>query len=72
MLEVNRFGGFTVRYDEGPKRGLSVHFYSRAELLAKTVVDFEPVRDLREDVIHRAPPKIGSWAQWEGIWKRRR
>ena len=29
------------------------------------------VRDLREDVIHRAPPKTGSWAQLEGIWKRR-
>ena len=71
MLEVGRVGGFTIRYDEGPKQGLAVHFYSRDELRARTDADFEPVRDLREDVIHRAPPKTGSWAQWEGIWQRR-
>jgi predicted TPR repeat methyltransferase len=71
LLAVNRFGGFTIRYQEGPKTGLSVHFYSREELTAKTDAHFEPVRDLREDVIHRAPPKTGSWAQWEGVWKRR-
>lgn len=71
VLEVNRLGGFTVCYDEGPKRGLPVHFYSRDELRARTDADFEPVRELREDVIHRAPPKTGSWAQMEGIWRRR-
>ena len=71
VLEVNRLGGFTVRYDEGPKRELPVHFYSRDELRARTDADFEPVRDLREDVIHRAPPKTGSWAQLEGIWRHR-
>jgi hypothetical protein len=63
MPEVNPFGGFTIRYEEGPKQGLPVHFYSREELLAKTDADFEPVRDLREDVIPRVPPKTGSWAQ---------
>lgn len=72
VLEVNRFGGFTIRYEEGPKQGLPVHFYSREELLAKTDADFQLVRDLQEDVIHRTPPKTGCWAQWEGIWKRRR
>jgi trans-aconitate methyltransferase len=71
VLEVNRSGGFTIRYQEGPKRGLPVHFYSREELLARTDADFQLVRDLQEDVIHRAPPKTGSWAQWEGIWRRR-
>ena len=71
VLEVNRLGGVTIRYEEGPKQGLSVHFYSGAELLARTDADFELVGDLREDVIHRTPPKTGSWAQWEGIWARR-
>lgn len=72
VLEVNRLGGFTIRYEEGPKQGLPVHFYSREELFAKTDADFETVQDLREDVVGRASPKTGSWAQWEGVWKRRR
>ena len=71
VLQVNRFGGFTIRYEEGPKQALPVHFYSRDELLALIDADFQLVSDLREDVIHRAPPKTGSWAQWEGIWQRR-
>ena len=71
VLEVNRFGGLTIRYDEGPKQALSVHFYAREELLARTDADFELLGDLREDVIHRAPPKTASWTQWEGIWRRR-
>jgi SAM-dependent methyltransferase len=69
-LGENRHGGFTVRYDEGPKQGLPVHFYSRDELLARTAADFRPLRALREEVIQRVPPKTGSWAQWEGIWQR--
>ena len=68
----NRFGGFTVRYDEGPKRGLDVHFYSREELLARARDTFDLVMPPRQDVIHRSPPKTGSWAQWVVIWRRRR
>jgi SAM-dependent methyltransferase len=70
-LEMNRFGGFTIRYDEGPKQGLPIHFYAREELVAHTEADFEPVSDLRERVIPRVPPKRGNWSQWEGIWRRR-
>jgi hypothetical protein len=72
VLEVNRFGGFTIRYEEGPKQGLPIHFYSREELLAKTDAAFQLVTNLREDVIRRTPPKTGSWSQWEAIWQRRR
>src|SRR5439155_412970 len=31
IVDRNDFGGLTVRYDEGPKSGLCVHFYSREE-----------------------------------------
>ena len=71
VLEVNPFGGFTIRYDEGPKAGLAVHFYSRNELIERTAGDFLPMSELREETIHRTPPQTGSWAQWEGIWRRR-
>ena len=71
VLGSNCYGSFTIRYDDGPKQALPVHFYSREELRARTDADFEPLSDLREDVIPRVAPKTGSWAQWEGIWRRR-
>jgi SAM-dependent methyltransferase len=70
VTEQDPLGGFTVRYEEGPKTGLSVHFYSREELLARTAETFEVVRDLREVVIPRAASQWGTWAQWEAIWRR--
>ena len=72
LIERNEHGGFTIRYEDGPKRGLPVHFYARDELLAKGARDFELVSGPREDVTKRAPPKTGSWAQWEVVWRRRR
>lgn len=71
VVERNELGGFTIRYEEGPKQGLLVHFYSRDELLSRTSAAFELVMDPREDIIRRAPPKSGTWAQWEAIWRRR-
>jgi SAM-dependent methyltransferase len=71
LVERNRFGGFTICYDDGPKRGLPVHFYSREELLARTENEFDSIREPWEDVTLRVPPKTGTWAQWEGIWSRR-
>lgn len=71
VVERNRFGGFTVRYEDGPKRGLLVHFSSYDELLERTAAGFDTVIAPREDVIRRAPPKTGSWAQWEAAWRKR-
>jgi SAM-dependent methyltransferase len=71
VVERHPLGGFTVQYEEGPKRDLLVHFYSRKELLHRTRADFTLVAEPREDVIRRDPPKTGSWAQWEAIWRRR-
>jgi 2-polyprenyl-3-methyl-5-hydroxy-6-metoxy-1,4-benzoquinol methylase len=70
VIERNALGGFTVRYEEGPKAGLYVHFYSRDELLERTEGTFEMLQHPREVVIHRSPPQSGSWAQWEAIWRR--
>ena len=70
VVERTALGGFTVRYEEGPKAGLSVHFYSRDELLERTAGRFEALLPPREVVIHRAPPQSGSWTQWEAIWRK--
>lgn len=72
MIERNPFGGFTVRYEEGPKRGLLVHFYSREELAERTGGAFSPLMPLREEIIPRSPPQSGTWVQWEGVWRRKR
>ncbi len=71
ILERGALGGLTVRYDAGPKTGMPVHFCSREELLALTRERFAPVGEPHQDVIAREAPKTGSWAQWEGIWRRR-
>jgi SAM-dependent methyltransferase len=71
VAETGAEGGFTVRYLEGPKQGLSVHFYSRPELDAITREAFQDVLPPREDVILRTPPKRGFWAQWEAVYRKR-
>jgi SAM-dependent methyltransferase len=71
VVDRNAWGGITVRYEEGPKSGLLVHFASRAELLERLRGAFILVMEPREDVTVRRPPQTGAWAQWEAIWKRR-
>jgi len=71
VIEQNRFGGLTIRYDEGPKDGLCVHFYAREELLDLAQPRFRLLAGPRADVTHRAPPKTGRWAQWEAVWQKK-
>lgn len=70
-LEREPRGGTTIRYDAGPKRGLAVHFYGRDEILALTHAAFDVVLPPHEKIIHRTPPALGFWAQWEAVWRRR-
>ena len=35
VVERDRLGGLTIRYDDGPKTGLLIHFASREDLLAR-------------------------------------
>ena len=71
ILEDNAHGGFTVRYLDGPKQGMPIHFYAAAELEALTRAAFHGVRAPREEIIQRAPPQHGFWAQWEAVYERR-
>ncbi len=70
VVERNDQGGFTIQYEEGPKRGMFVHFYSRAELMQLTQNAFRIIGELHQDVIQRTSPKTGVWAQWEMIGER--
>ena len=71
IVDRNEFGGLTVRYDDGPKQGLGVHFYAREELLELAGSRFDLLSEPREIVTRRPPPKTGSWAQWEAVWRKR-
>lgn len=70
LVDRNAPGGLTIRYDEGPKRGLCVHFYSRDELLELTRGRFRLLVGPREAVTARTPPQTGSWSQWEAVWQK--
>ncbi len=68
--ETRPDGGFTVRYLEGPKDGLQVHFYSGAELDALFYDGYTPVLTRRLHSTPRTPAGPGQWSQWEAIWRR--
>lgn len=56
----------TLRYDDGPKRGLLVHFFERGELEELTYA-LQPILPLRLDRTERADGT--HWNQWEAIWR---
>jgi SAM-dependent methyltransferase len=68
LTETHADGGFTIRYLEGSKAGLRIHFFSAAEL-AGLFRGFEPVLPPRLDRTWRTPPAPGQWSQWEAIWR---
>jgi Methyltransferase domain len=63
-------GSFTVRYLDGPKAGLDIHFFTAAELAGLTRHGFTPVLPLRRRATPHEPPARGQWSQWEAIWQR--
>jgi len=63
-------GGFTIRYLDGPKSGLEIHFFTAAELTGLTRKDFSPLMPLRLDSTPHIRPAEGQWSQWEAIWQR--
>jgi Methyltransferase domain len=69
VVEQDSDGSFTIRYLEGPKEGLLIHFFVRAELTS-LFESWEEVIALRIDENWREPPERGRWLQWEAIWRR--
>jgi SAM-dependent methyltransferase len=67
VVETNDQGGFTVRYDDGPKNGLLVHFFSRAEIEVLTE-HLTPVSPVQIHRTKRSSERDGHWDQWQGIW----
>lgn len=62
-------GALTVRYDDGPKAGLDVHFFSCDEL-AQLFDGWDELLSIRSQVTQREPAERGQWTQWEAIWQK--
>jgi hypothetical protein len=71
LVESDPASGYTVRYREGPKEGLLVHFFDREELVSLLEEGFDIELPVRLVTTERAAPAAGSWSQWEGIWRQR-
>jgi SAM-dependent methyltransferase len=67
QTELGADAGCTIRYIQGPKSGLDVHFFSESELVS-LFDHWKPVLALRPQVTWREPPQHGQWTQWEAIW----
>lgn len=71
VTERDANGSFSVRYTDGPKAGMTVHFWAARELdSAVTAAGFDPVLLLRPQATWRADRASGLWLQWEGIYRR--
>jgi hypothetical protein len=63
-------GAFSIRYLDGPKAGLNVHFWAARELDATlSRAGFTPLLELRAQATWRLPRDRGLWLQWEGIYR---
>ena len=68
VVEKGPHGGFTVRYAEGPKEGLDIHFFSERELTDRlSGAGFGLVSGPDEKTMPRVPPETGTWSQWEVV-----
>lgn len=72
VTEHHPDGSYTVRYLAGPKEGLSIHFFTDAELATSFTSEFTPVLPPRLQQTRRDPPQPGQWSQWEAIWQKAR
>ena len=60
-------GGFTIRYESGPKKGLDIHFFSSSELEDIVVECGLNMKQPPKKMVTQRPNGNGSWSQWEMI-----
>jgi predicted TPR repeat methyltransferase len=71
VTERDADGSYSVRYTQGPKAGMTVHFWAARELdTAMSAAVFDPVLPLRPQATWRQARNQGLWMQWEGIYRR--
>ena len=63
-------GGFTVLYEDGPKRGLLIHFFSQEGLEVAVASSGLRMRRPPKKVTTKRAGERGSWSQWEMVAER--
>lgn len=72
LKEKTAKGGATITYEEGPKEGMDIHFFTQDELMELAAINnFQILAPLREVVEQREAPMVGRWVQWESIWQKK-
>ncbi len=62
--------GLTIRYDEGSKQDMLIHFFAKDELKECVESRGMTMQSIRELAIKRDQPNTGSWYQWELVCKK--
>ena len=71
VIERNGSGGFTVRYNGGPKKGLDIRFFSKEDVVGLVRKnDMSVIRKLKNVTTRRVRPGTGSWSQWEVVTRK--
>lgn len=65
-VEENQYGGKTIRYEDGPKKDLNIHFFTQDELEeCLDSANLKLASMIRELRYERSPPGTGTWSQLE-------
>ena len=70
ILEETALGGFTVRFMNGPKKNLEIHFLSHNELETLPKLGLYPIITPYETIIKYTDTKKRQLVHWEGIWQK--
>jgi SAM-dependent methyltransferase len=69
VTERHADGSFSIRYLDGPKTGMNIHFWAARELdAAISEAGLIPLLELRPQATWRTAREQGLWLQWEGIY----
>lgn len=70
VIEKTSYGGFTVEYLTGSKKGFEVHFLSEGEINELSKIGLIPIIPPYKIRTHRKFPESGDMVHWEGVWSK--
>ncbi|OGK44425.1 hypothetical protein A2957_01990 [Candidatus Roizmanbacteria bacterium RIFCSPLOWO2_01_FULL_38_11] len=71
VIEETPYGGFTVEYLTGSKKGLEIHFLSEGEINELPKIGLIPMISPYKVRTPRKLPESGDMVHWEGVWQKK-
>ena len=71
IIEKTPYGGFTVEYLTGSKKGLEIHFLSEGEINELPKIGLIPMIPPYKVRTPRKLPESGDMVHWEGVWQKK-